>query len=99
MTPTPEARVDVLGESHKLSTLVTRPTSLEAPTANADNNTSTLDVAKDYLGVTGTFLQTILKKVPDVVDGNPVKMFFSLAKVIVELKEVGSFPYDSSIRL
>lgn len=77
--------------SYSPSTLAARLTLLEGPTAKEGNNSSTLDIAKDYLGVTGKFLQTILKKVPEVVDGNPVKMFFSLAKVIVELKEVGSF--------
>jgi hypothetical protein len=49
---------------------------------------SRLDVAKDYLSVTGSFLQLVLKKVPDAVDSNPVKVFFSLAKIVLELKEV-----------
>ncbi|KAH6867764.1 hypothetical protein BKA70DRAFT_1414440 [Coprinopsis sp. MPI-PUGE-AT-0042] len=48
---------------------------------------SRLDVAKDYLNVTSSFLQLVLKKVPDAVDTNPVKVVFSLAKAVVELKE------------
>ncbi|KAH6879365.1 hypothetical protein BKA70DRAFT_209215 [Coprinopsis sp. MPI-PUGE-AT-0042] len=48
---------------------------------------SGLDVAKDYLSVTGSFLQLVLKKLPDAVDSNPVKVAFSLAKAVLELKE------------
>ncbi|KAH6908368.1 hypothetical protein BKA70DRAFT_1222597 [Coprinopsis sp. MPI-PUGE-AT-0042] len=48
---------------------------------------SGFDVAKDYLSVTGSFLQLVLKKVPDAVDSNPVKVVFSLAKAVLELKE------------
>ncbi|KAH6879381.1 hypothetical protein BKA70DRAFT_1412079 [Coprinopsis sp. MPI-PUGE-AT-0042] len=49
---------------------------------------SGFDVAKDYLSVTGSFLQLVLKKVPDAVDSNPVKVVFSLAKAVLELKEL-----------
>jgi hypothetical protein len=49
---------------------------------------SRLDIAKDYLSVTGSFLQLVLKKVPDAVDSNPVKVAFALAKAVLELKEV-----------
>ncbi|KAH6879368.1 hypothetical protein BKA70DRAFT_1239350 [Coprinopsis sp. MPI-PUGE-AT-0042] len=48
---------------------------------------SGFDVAKDYLSVTGSFLKLVLKKVPEAVDSNPVKVAFSLAKAILELKE------------
>ena len=45
--------------------------------------------AKDGLGVTSRFAQTLLKKLPDYVDTNPVKMAFSIAKAIIEIKDVG----------
>ncbi|KAH6879378.1 hypothetical protein BKA70DRAFT_1576263 [Coprinopsis sp. MPI-PUGE-AT-0042] len=48
---------------------------------------SGFDVAKDCLNVTGSFLKLVLKKVPDAVDSNPVKVAFSLAKAVLELKE------------
>ena len=35
------------------------------------------------------FTQTLLKKLPSCIDTNPVKMAFSIAKVIVEIKDVG----------
>ena len=44
--------------------------------------------AKDYLKVSGSLLSLLLKKVPDAIDTNPVKIFFSLAKIVLELKEV-----------
>jgi len=30
----------------------------------------------------------LLKKVPDVVDGNPVKVAFGIAKIILQIKDV-----------
>ena len=46
-------------------------------------------ITKDRLGVASRFAQTLLKKVPDCVDNNPVKVAFSIAKVIIEIKDVG----------
>ena len=46
-------------------------------------------ITKDGLGVTSRFVQTILKRLPECVDTNPVKMAFSIAKVIIEMKDVG----------
>jgi hypothetical protein len=43
---------------------------------------------KEGLGVAARFAQTLLKKLPDCVDSNPVKMAFSIAKVIIEIKDV-----------
>ena len=43
---------------------------------------------KDRLGVTSRFMQTLLKKLPACVDTNPVKVAFSIAKVIIEIKDV-----------
>ena len=44
--------------------------------------------AIDALDVTGHFLAMVLKKLPDAIDSNPVKVAFSLAKIVLELKEV-----------
>ena len=33
----------------------------------------------------------LLKKVPDCVDTNPVKVAFSIAKVTIEIKDVGFY--------
>ena len=44
---------------------------------------------KDRLGLASRFAQTLLKKVPACVDTNPVKVAFSIAKVIIEIKAVG----------
>ena len=35
------------------------------------------------------FAQTLLKKLLDCINTNPVKMAFSIAKVIIEIKDVG----------
>jgi hypothetical protein len=43
---------------------------------------------KDTLKVTGRFIQTLMTKLPGIVDGNPVKMALGLAKVIIEIKKV-----------
>jgi hypothetical protein len=43
---------------------------------------------KENLNVAGRFAQTLLKKLPECVDTNPVKMAFSIAKVIIEIKNV-----------
>ena len=49
---------------------------------------STLETAKDYIGVGWSLTQMLLKKAPDAVDINPVKIAFGLAKIILQLKEV-----------
>ncbi|KAH6908357.1 hypothetical protein BKA70DRAFT_1400480 [Coprinopsis sp. MPI-PUGE-AT-0042] len=73
------------------ASLAAQHTESEA-TSQSDGNNETpgpsgLDVAKDYLSITGSFLQLVLKKLPDAVDSNPVKVAFSLAKAVLELKE------------
>ncbi|TFK18305.1 hypothetical protein FA15DRAFT_675382 [Coprinopsis marcescibilis] len=42
---------------------------------------------KDTVKVTLNFTQTLMKKVPDLVDPNPVKMAFGLAKAVIQIKE------------
>ena len=43
---------------------------------------------KEGLGVASRFLQTLLKRLPECVDGNPVKVAFSVAKVIIDVANV-----------
>ena len=45
-------------------------------------------ITKESLGLASRFAQTLLKKVPACVDANPVKVAFSIAKVIIEIKDV-----------
>ena len=48
----------------------------------------TVSTAKESFKVTGRFIQTLMTKLPEIVDGNPVKMALSLAKLIIEIKQV-----------
>ncbi|RXW14464.1 hypothetical protein EST38_g11392 [Candolleomyces aberdarensis] len=43
---------------------------------------------KEALKVSWNFTQTLMKRLPDIVDGNPVKMALSLAKMIIQIKDV-----------
>ena len=60
----------------------------ETATNPAEPTRSTLETARDCIGVGWSLAQMLLKKIPDVVDTNPVKIAFGLAKIILELKEV-----------
>ncbi|RXW13805.1 hypothetical protein EST38_g12045, partial [Candolleomyces aberdarensis] len=42
---------------------------------------------KEALKVSWNFTQTLMKRLPDIVDGNPVKMALSLAKTIIQIKD------------
>ena len=44
--------------------------------------------AKEGLGVASRFTQTLLKRVPECVDTNPVKAAFAIAKVIIDIQDV-----------
>jgi len=48
----------------------------------------TVSTTKENLKVAGRFIQTLMTKLPEIVDGNPAKMALSLAKVIIEIKQV-----------
>ena len=48
----------------------------------------TVPTTKESLKVAGRFIQTLMTKLPEIVDANPAKMALSLAKVIVEIKKV-----------
>ena len=60
----------------------------ETATNPAEPTYSTLEKAKDYIGVGWSLAQMLLKKTPDAVDTNPVKIAFGLAKIVLQLKEV-----------
>ena len=60
----------------------------ETATNPAELTRSTLETAKDYVGVGWSLAQMLLKKMPDVVDTNPIKIAFGLAKISLQLKEV-----------
>ncbi|RXW17245.1 hypothetical protein EST38_g8608 [Candolleomyces aberdarensis] len=42
---------------------------------------------KDALKVTLNFTQTLMKRLPEIIDGNPVKMALSLVKMIIDIKD------------
>ncbi|PPQ85232.1 hypothetical protein CVT25_010005 [Psilocybe cyanescens] len=42
---------------------------------------------KEGLGIAGRFAQTLLKKLPGCIDGNPVKMALSIVQMIIEIKD------------
>ncbi|RXW22644.1 hypothetical protein EST38_g3197 [Candolleomyces aberdarensis] len=48
----------------------------------------TISPAKDALKVTLRFTQMLMKKLPEIVDGNPVKVALGLAKAIIQIKDV-----------
>ena len=48
----------------------------------------TVSTTKENLKVAGRFIQTLMTKLPEIVDTNPAKMALSLAKVIIEIKKV-----------
>jgi len=48
----------------------------------------TISTTKENLKVAGRFIQTLMTKIPGIVDTNPVKMALGLAKVIIEIKKV-----------
>ena len=46
-------------------------------------------VTNDHLGVASRFVQTLLRKVPECVNANPVKAAFSIARVIININDIG----------
>ena len=43
---------------------------------------------KGILKLTGRSIPTLTKRLPEIVDGNPVKMALGLAKLIIEIQQV-----------
>ncbi|KAF9524130.1 hypothetical protein CPB83DRAFT_861801 [Crepidotus variabilis] len=52
----------------------------------------------DNVKLTGRFLLTIIQKVPDIVDDNPVKLAFGLASAIIQAKEMVQDNKDAVVR-
>jgi hypothetical protein len=44
--------------------------------------------SKEGFGVASRFMKTLLKRVPECIDTNPVKTAFAIAKVIIHIKDV-----------
>lgn len=57
---------------------------------SSDLPKSTLEVAKDAALVTLRFTKTLLQRLPDVADGNPVKVALGIAKLILDIRDVGN---------
>jgi hypothetical protein len=43
---------------------------------------------KDYAAVALSFTTMLLKRLPDAVDTNPVKMVFGIIKIVLQIKDV-----------
>ena len=57
------------------------------------------NTALENLNIAGRFAQTLLKKLPDCVDTNPVKVALSVMKTIIDIKNVGvRFPCSTRYR-
>ena len=67
----------------------TNPTSTIAGPDSQTQDSDWKANTKDRLGVASRFTQTLLKKLPGCISTNPVTMAFSIAKVIIEIKDVG----------
>ena len=57
----------------------------------------TVSTTKENLKVAGRFIQTLMTKLPEIIDTNPAKMALSLAKVIIEIKKVRHHPLICSL--
>ena len=71
----------VSGTSDKL---IAHPAATNLQTRTSDWKAT----AKNGLEVASRFSQTLLKKIPECANTNPVKMALAIAKVIVEIKDV-----------
>ena len=49
---------------------------------------SKLEVAKDVALVTGRFIKTLLQRLPDVADGDPIKVALGITKLILDIVDV-----------
>ena len=57
-------------------------------TGSQSTPSMTVSTKKENLKVAGRFIQTLMTKLPEIVDTNPVKMALGLAKVIIQIKKV-----------
>jgi hypothetical protein len=72
------------GKTGRTSTPTSQPASTNPQMPVSDWKAT----AKEGLGVASRFTQTLLKRVPECVDVNPVKVAFAIAKVIIDIKDV-----------
>lgn len=71
-----------------------RSAEITDPSANTPTSlASALLVAKDVGSVAWRFTQTVLKRLPDVTDGNPVKTALGIVKLIIEITDVCQKPF------
>lgn len=52
---------------------------------------------KDYAAVTLSFTTMLLKRVPDVLDPNPIKLGFNIAKILIRITEVRCYSSHHSL--
>ena len=69
-------------------TNLTTISTIAEPTQVTATGTDWKAATKVGLGVASRFLQTLLKRLPECVDVNPVKVAFSVAKVIIDVTNV-----------
>ena len=66
------------------------PEEVDALTKNTnDSPPSKLEIVKDTALVTGRFIKTLLQRLPDVADGDPIKVAFGITKLILDIVDVG----------
>ena len=58
------------------------------PTENRQTAPKPGSSTKDILKLTGRSILTLTKRLPEIVDGNPVKMVLGLVKVIIDIQQV-----------
>ena len=76
-------------EGHSGETSRTSTPTLQSASTNSQIPVSDWKAtAKEGLGVASRFTQTLLKRVPECVDINPVKVAFAITKVIFDIKDV-----------
>ena len=61
----------------------------------AQKSASKSSAAKNVLNRSWDFTQTLLKRLPDIVDENPVKVVLGLVKLVAEIKDVSRCPEPS----
>jgi len=83
---------------HPATLLGTTDNFSETATKQETPKSAHLSTAKDILGAASSFTQMLLKKVPDVVGANPVKVAFGIAKIILQIKEVCHCPSHCCLR-
>jgi len=89
VNPTVRLQYDdlLVARLHQLS--VVAADTVNTPVSTGSN---AMAVAKEVGSVTWRLTQTLLKRLPDVSDPNPVKLAFGIAKLILDVKDVRRKP-------